>query len=286
MRQAVIAAGIALGIGAGAVRAQEPMHNRVVNGVVFDSVGQRPLGGAVLYFQGRRDEIRTESDGRFHLAEVRPEDSVLVVRRIGYVPVRVSIAPDPATVAVDLGLVRMRPVATRLDRIAVEAEEVERFPLLAGFYRRKQAGRVGFFATREEIDRTGARKVSEVLARAPRIEMDCPQATLGDDRCTTRSRRARNIIRVPAPPQGGRRTPVPLSTVDEADTAEYDLNLDRCEMETWVDGIRTSLKVDEIPLNSIAGIEVYNGLATTPPEFGAGRCGVVAIWTVKPGRNQ
>jgi hypothetical protein len=47
--------------------------------------------------------------------------------------------------------------------------------------------------------------------------------------------------------------------------------------------MRTSLKPDEIPLRWVAGIEVYSGLATTPPDFGSGRCGVVAIWTTRAG---
>ena len=50
-------------------------------------------------------------------------------------------------------------------------------------------------------------------------------------------------------------------------------------MTVYVDGMRSSLRVDEMPLSWIGGIEVYSGLATTPPGLGSGACGVIAIWT-------
>src|SRR6185503_3826580 len=135
--------------------------DRVVHGVVFDSVGQQPLGGVTFYFDGRKDEFASASGGQFRIAGVRPRDSVLVLRRIGFVPLRVMIPQPGEGVAVDLGVLRMKPVATKLDRIAVEAEEVTRFPLLADFYRRKQNNTGGSFITREDIERSGARKTSE-----------------------------------------------------------------------------------------------------------------------------
>lgn len=257
--------------------------DRTVTGVVFDSVAKRPVSGAVLYFLGRRDEFPTGPDGRFRITGVGIRDTLLVVRRIGFVPVRASVPYSASAIVVDLGLLRVRPVATPLDKIAVEVEEVHRYPQLSEFYRRKQSGAAGFFVTREEILRSGVRRTSEVLARAPRIELDCDNAVLGDERCTARSRRGRNIRRVPPPQQagqGGRRTGA--APVVE-DTTELTFGFDRCEMEVWVDGMRSSLKVDEIPLPWVAGIEVYTGLASTPPGFGSGRCGVVAIWTTRVG---
>jgi hypothetical protein len=268
--------GVALIFAATVAAAQDGVPSRrVVAGQVLDSVAQRPVGGAVLYFEGRRDEFHTDSYGRFHIAGAGPADTLLVVRRIGFVPLRVTVP-----VATPLGAVYLRPVATQLDRIAVEVEEVNRYPQLASFYRRKQAGLTGSFVTRDEISQLSARLVSEVLRRSARIEMDCSQQQIGDDRCASRNRRGRNIIRVPPP---GQQNAARRQNFAPVDSNSIDFGLDRCEMDVYVDGMRSSMKVDEVPVSWVAGIEVYSGLATTPPEFGHGRCGVVAIWTTRAG---
>src|SRR5258705_5896210 len=62
---------------------------RVVRGLVVDSLSGRPVGGAVFYFEGRRDEFYSGSEGQFRIAGVRPQDQMLVVRRIGIVALNV-----------------------------------------------------------------------------------------------------------------------------------------------------------------------------------------------------
>lgn len=279
LARGLLIAGVMLGAAARLAAQDERPANRPLTGQVLDSVAQRPVAGALLYFEGRRDEFHTDSYGRFLIPSVGPADSVLVVRRIGFVPRRVSVPAD-APVTVASGAVYLRPVATKLDQIAVEVEEVNRYPQLANFYRRKQTGRAGSFVTRDDISRTGARQVTEVLRRVARIEVDCSGQQLNDEQCASRNRRGRNIIRVPPPPRQNTPRRQNLAPVAE-DSTGIDFGLDRCEMEVFVDGMRTSLKVDEVPLSWVAGIEVYSGLATTPPEFGHGRCGVVVIWTTR-----
>jgi hypothetical protein len=242
--------------------------------LVVDSLSGRPVGGAVLYFDGRRDEFYTGSEGQFRIAGVRPQDQVLVVRRIGFVPLRVHVPDTSSILAIDLGALALHAVATKLDRIEVEAEEVDRFPQLAAFYRRKQNNTGGAYITREDIERSAARRTSEMLRRVVKIEMDCTNDRLGADNCLARNRRGR-IIRPTGPSAGTRRA----GQVIPEDTATMEHGADRCEMDIYVDGMHSSLKVDEVPLSWIGGIEVYSGLATTPPGLGNGRCGVIAIWT-------
>ncbi|MBI4502613.1 MAG: TonB-dependent receptor plug domain-containing protein [Gemmatimonadetes bacterium] len=233
--------------------------DRTVAGLVRDSISDRPLSGVLLYFDGRPDEYRSGSDGRFRIGNAALHDTVLVVRRVGYVPRRVSVPPSPSAAAVDVGTVFLRPVATELDRIAVEAEEVRLYPHLADFYRRKQQKLPGgTYITREDIQRSGVRRTSEMLQRSPQIQLDCPNQRLGDDACVARNRRARNNPFVNRDPAGA----------------------DKCEMDVFMDGQRSTQRPDEVPLFWIAGIEMYSGPATTPSVFGNGRCGVIAIWTV------
>lgn len=262
-------------------QAEAQVPDRIVTGVVFDSVSGEPVGSANLYFFGRRDEFSTDSYGRFRITGVHRHDSVLVVRRIGYVPAHVAVPYAADQLAVNLGAVRVRAAATRLDQIEVEAEEVTRYPHLEDFYRRKQAGRPGAFITREDIARTGARKTTEMLARTTKIEMDCFTQQLGSDQCIARSRRGRQIQRMFSDAAMQRRRA--QGVVDEQDTTGTYASMDRCQMEVWIDGVRSTLGADEVPLSWIAAIEVYTGLAQTPAAFGHGQCGVIAIWTTRAG---
>jgi hypothetical protein len=248
----------ALATGTPAVGQVGSPTDRSITGIVSDSVSGRALGAVTLYLDGSRDEYRTAANGRFSLPGAPPGDLVLVVRRIGYVPARVFVAASVSASVIDVGTVLLRPVATELDRIAVETEEVRVQPHLSDFYRRKQQGMPGgTFITRDDIALTGAIASSEVLRRVAKVEMACHNnRALGDDNCSARNRRGRDIRLV-----GG-----------------SGWTFDRCEMEIWVDGGRSTLRVDEIPVDLIAAVEVYGGTSTTPTAFGQGRCGVIAFW--------
>src|SRR6185436_18636813 len=52
-----------------------------------------------------------------------------------------------------------------------------------------------------------------------------------------------------------------------------------CEMELWLDGQRSTVELDEVSTKELVAIEVYSGPSTTPSMYGAGHCGVVALWT-------
>jgi hypothetical protein len=103
--------------------------------------------------------------------------------------------------------------------------------------------------------------------------MDCPNVRLGDDACTARNMRGRDIRMAGSARSRGNPAEGGIAGAGGGWT------FDRCEMEVLVDGRPTSLKLDEIPLWWIAGIEVHSSAATTPAEFGVARCGVIAIWT-------
>ena len=62
-----------------------------------------------------------------------------------------------------------------------------------------------------------------------------------------------------------------------------EFRVELCEMDIWVDGQRSAMKIDDIPVKHVVALEVYSGPATTPAAFGSGHCGVVAIWTTTGG---
>ena len=255
----------------GALAAQQ----RVVYGIVIDSVTGSPLSGGQAYFTTSRLDGRTNRDGLFLVHGDTLRDSVLVVRRIGYVPRTIVISPLTRLRVIDIGIVYLRPVATPLDEIAVVTEEVRRYPQLDGFYDRKaHLGGLGHFFTREIIERSAAFRASDVLRRSQKVAIECNTQGIGE--CIATSRRAREMR--------FRLRPVDSSYTVEELGADLLAQASRCRMDVWVDGARSPfLDLNEIPVNWIVGIEIYSGPETTPVIFGQGSCGVVAIWTAVPG---
>ncbi|MBI4502402.1 MAG: carboxypeptidase regulatory-like domain-containing protein [Gemmatimonadetes bacterium] len=252
----------------GVVRAQE----RIVGGTVVDSVTGRPLSLADVYFTTLPGQGRTDDNGRFRLQGHSPRDSVVVIRRIGYVPRTVAVTPHaPVLATIDIGAVYLRPVATELDKIAVEAEEVRRYPQLDGFYvRKKNLSGLGSFYTREFVERSAAPRTSDLLRQSHKVEIECSKVP--GAQCVAASRRARET-----------RALVRARDTAVAEDERFSMGSGRCRMEVWVDGVRSPFDLDQIPVDWIVGIEIYSGPATTPPVFGMGPCGVVAIWTAVPG---
>jgi hypothetical protein len=247
-------------LGAGAAGAQAP-GERVIVGRVVDSLSGRAIAGAEVYQERGATMFPTAGDGTFRVRGGGPLDTLLIVRRIGYVPRRLAV-PLSVSTEIDLGTVLLKAVATQLDRITVEAEEMAFYPHLADFYRRRNLGLAGFFLTREQIERANARKTSNLVERSVKVKTDCNDT--GNSRwqkgapfdCTARNSR----------PQG-------------SSLGGGQVGVENCEMTVWLDGARTDLRIDEIPVRTIAALEVYSGPATTPAAFGSGHCGVVAIWT-------
>lgn len=121
--------------------------------------------------------------------------------------------------------------------------------VLVDFYRHKSTG-TGRYFDRAQIEAFNARETSDILRRLPGIQLR-PDAN------------GRLILRM------GRSS-------------------GNCPPDFWIDGVRAAfLNVDDIPLNDIEALEVYNGPAGLPPEylnrFGNPTCGAVVIWTRLPG---
>jgi len=244
---------------------------RGLTGIVLDSVSRRPLEGASVYFTTAEGENRTGSDGRFRLRVGTARDTLMVVRRIGFVPSTFPVHLAPGAMVADVGYLQLRPVATRLDQIAVEAEQVRRFPQLDGFFARKtQMQGLGNYLTRDDVERIPAARTSDLLRHLIKLEIECGKAPGAT--CIATSRRARET-------RLARRTRGDTLTEEVFDY----FGTGRCRMEVWVDGVRSPYELDTIPVDWIVGIEVYSGPGTTPPIFGQGACGVVAIWTSVPG---
>ncbi len=258
---------------------QEPAAAEIT-GRVVDSLAGSPLTGAWIYGETSRAETRAGQDGRFALPVGTPREGRIVVRSVGYVPRLVDVPVTDS--GADLGTIPLRAVATRLDQIAVEAEEVRIEPGLAGFYRRKQNG-LGTFLTRDDIERRHPRKTSQLLEHTSGVVIECPRSGSTSD-CIAYNSRGKDIRLRSGAVGGGRALPGGIGAAGGGGTpgeedAAAGWQFTRCPMAIWLDGTPSTLGLDEIPAETIVAIEVYPGAALTPATFGTGRCGVIAIWT-------
>src|SRR5512143_1105311 len=228
-----------------------PSHARaqqtVVGGVVVDSAGN-PVSEAALAIIALHKATRTDDHGHFAFPPLPKGDSEVSVRRIGYEPiiVRFAVSGGPAN---SLRVV-IAELPAVLEAITVSAAERHRRQRIEDFYWRRARG-TGTYVTREEILTRRASVPSDVL------------------------RTAKGVRFVRTSSGGGIR----FNTSTNTRVA--------CVPMIWIDGQRDpGMELDEIPLNDIEGIELYNGPATTPAEFwqaSGAQCGTIVVWIRLPG---
>lgn len=226
---------------------RHPSEFGVIDGVVTDTL-LRPLESADVSVIGVGARVVTSTNGRFRLLQVPPGQYLLVARRIGYAPVSGIIqVPAEDTVRLSYALVRSNNL---LDTVKVRARRLSL--RMAEFEMRRTQG-VGQFITQEDIERRGSNLASDFLRNVRGIELLRNTGTMFGDMVAI-SRREGDAM------QGG------------------------CPMQVVLDGITLPSKfnLDLLPSpKQIAGIEVYSGPATVPPQFGGNdkRCGLIAVWT-------
>lgn len=240
-----------------AAEAQVHLHGRVI-----EDGSERPIANATVVLQDSRGRGLarriTDESGQFSFLVSGSGPVRLRAERIGYQ--RTTTPPlhfDGYTmyrveIRLDVDAVLLAPleVVTR-SRSGVS-------PTLAGFDLRRRTG-LGWYITREEIERRNPNRVTDILATVPGISLhrqvvymsravNCPAQIFID---------GFHINRPIRPMPGG---PGPTST----------------EM----------FPIDEmVNPASVEGIEVYKGLSRVPAEFltPEAACGVVAIWTRRGG---
>jgi hypothetical protein len=241
-----------------------------VRGQVLDEGTGAGVPAVQVEFLDPGDRVRatatTDGGGSFVLARVPGGSFRLRTGRIGYP----SVTTEPARIEpgeILTVVLRIHPEAIPLDPLEVTARARTASPVLEGFRFRRERGVGGTFLGREEIERESPTRLTDLLQRVPGIRI-----TTGPG---FGSARLVSMI----PPGPGR-----------ADGT--------CPVQVFMNGVPASRRIlmagggglsalDGVPVDDLAhpweveGIEIYRGLAATPPEFltpDAG-CGVIAIWT-------
>jgi hypothetical protein len=260
-RSAIVVALIAAAP-AGAQLTQQPVLRRVqpaadtsssrefgvIDGSVTDTA-LNPLRGAFVSILNSKIRVGTGPNGRFRITRVPAGQFLVVVKRTGYRPTSAMVevrASDTLRLAYTL-----EPVAPTLDPMIVTEKAISL--RLAEFEQRRRAG-VGEFMGTAEIDRINTVYATELFRRFMSVNVG-PSHTSAITEYFALSRR-----------EGG------------------NPSLGACPMIVYVDQVPmpTPFNLDLLPSpKDLAGIEVYSGSATIPPQFNGMNhgCGVILVWT-------
>ena len=218
----------------------------VITGTVTDSSGV-PVLGAELAIEGAPGHAFTDDAGAFRLNGVPLGTHILSARRLGFAPFQVGVQVSDgsdATVAI-----HMKFLAEALPAVVVRASRMNYTGRLAGYYERLDRKSAGTFITREQIDKSSASRLGQLLSQVPGIN-----AVRGQGGITGVRMRGRT-----------------------------------CWPLVWIDGMPMpagEVDLDSFVPSSIQGIELYLGSTTAPMRYIYNRdvssCGTVLIWSRGP----
>lgn len=138
-----------------------------VTGTVSDSTGS-PIAGAEVTALGTTLRTRTGDRGEYALTGVAPGEALLEAKRLGFRPETVRVAVVDAGASAHFTL---RLVPTMLETVSVRAGRRRIEGRLSGYYERLQSRAIGYFITRDDIDRGNPRQLTDVLRRAPGVDI-------------------------------------------------------------------------------------------------------------------
>ncbi len=242
---------LAFAAAAGARQASAQVRTASLVGVVRDSTGA-PVPEVEVWLRGSDLYTHTADNGGFRLLDIAPGAARLAVRRLGFEPLTVDIKLSPGVR--DTVVITLSMVAASIEGVTVEEERATRSRrLLKGFWDRRASG-FGHFVTRDQIDQKDAHNFADLVRMTPGLSV----ITIGG----RQSIRFRN--------SGGRGD---------------------CPPQYFIDGIRLdNAGPDEFQPSDLEGVELYNGIATIPPQFsprvvsfGPKTCGAIVIWSRLPG---
>ena len=182
----------------------------------------------------------TDSAGNFRVTGLAPGSQTIEIRAVGYVPTSWRVTLEPRQVLQHT--FELDPLPVELPEVVVKGKTPLAERRFADFERRRHSG-IGYFLTQEQIERSGAASLVDVLATVRGVQQVC----LTND-CLAKMVRS---------PPG-------------------------CYPQYYLDGIESSAYfARHTPPHDVKGVEIYRGSSETPGEFqnsNAG-CGVIAIWT-------
>ena len=138
-----------------------PKPPPVLRGAVQDTLGQ-PLEGAQVEILGSNRTITTPASGVYRVEEIKPGRYWVMVRRIGYAPLRTALSFEPGD---DRQIIfQLEPLPQSLPDIEVRAEDARWAQRFQEFLWRSKSS-LGHFLTRDDIQRSRPVELSDVVRR-------------------------------------------------------------------------------------------------------------------------
>ena len=224
----------------------------VIDGVVTDST-LRPLAMVEITVLRTPLKLFTNQRGLFRIVDVAAGQYILIIRRIGFRPISQLVeVQEYDTLRVAYELTQLSK--NILDTVRVVAEGGSQD--LRDFDQRRRRG-VGEFLSREQIGRRGSVELADLMRGFRSISITQNSKAGIAEQIAYNKRDYGNFL-----------TSGPGA----------------CPMQVIVDGMNmpSGFDLNLGPLVSqIAGIEVYGGPSTAPPQFQGvdRRCGLILIWT-------
>lgn len=230
-----------------------PIVRGTIDGVVSDT-GLVPIQAAFVSILGTNVRVGTGPNGRFRITSIPAGQYLVIVKRVGYRPTSGVIdVADADTVRLAYTLEKLQP--NELQTVIVTSNSPS--SRMVGFETRRKLG-VGEFMTADQIKARNSVFSTELMRTFKSVDVS-PNHTSAITTYYALSKR-----------EGGSPT------------------MGACPMQVYLDQVPlpTPFNLDLLPPpHDLAGIEVYAGAATIPPEFnGYNRgCGVILVWTKEGG---
>jgi hypothetical protein len=231
---------------------QTPVSRRpegTVDGIVSDT-GLAPLQGAFVSILGTKIRVGTGPSGRFRFTNVPAGQYLIIVKRVGYHPASSAVEVAALdTLRLSYTLEKLRP--EELDAVVVTAKSPS--IRMAEFESRRKLG-VGEFMTMDQIEARNSAFSTELFRKFKSVNVSPSHAGPVTQYYALSSREGGNP------------------------------SLGACPMQVYLDQVPlpSPFNLDLLPApKNLAGIEVYAGASTIPPQFsGMNRgCGVIMVWT-------
>jgi len=220
---------------------------QTIRGTLLERGSDNPISlGFVVLLTEAGDSVTstiTDDEGAFSVTSPVPGNCLLMAAALGHRETTVGLFElgEGGELTVEF---RIPVEALTLDGLLVQAERIGKVPALVrnGFSRRMQEG-IGHFITPQEIENSSATRTAHLFREEPSVR-------LVGDRIFLRGTR------------------------------------DLCSPQIYLDGVPlsvgASLPLDAIvPLEVLAGVEVYRSVAEVPLQYGGtgAVCGVILFWT-------
>lgn len=248
-----------------AARAQQKLA--VLKGNVLTDSSELPIRGAEISVPRLRLTTTSALDGTFRLTGVVPGREIVMVKRIGFMPVTTTLNFAPGD-SIDTDFILVPSVQT-LPGVKVKGRAFDR---RFAEYERRRAEGFGRFLDTEQLDKMQARLLAEVLNTIPGPQIY--RSNMSSAAWIASSRGQQSINNT--------------FEVDQLDIGRGAPN-GQCYAAVFLDGTpvftaqrgQPLFDINSIPTVSVRAIEYYAGAGTMPPEFNGSRntCGAVVIWT-------